>query len=168
LATQRLEVAVLRSPLPYRVAVDLGRLFEPLERGVDVPELCLRARQVVVALPGPRVGLETRVELGLGALLVTLGEARHAGDRPLPAGRPEDLAGFGADSEHGGTGLGRDRAVERAGRAVDERPGRRVVLVAVQCERGPPGDDDVQLLVPIPPRDALRSRAGLPSRRCTR
>src|SRR4029079_19629478 len=80
------------------------------------------------------------------ALLVALRQQRGAGERPLPAGRLEDLARFCADPEHGRSRLGGEGLTQRSGQAMDERAGRRVVLLALDVERRPAGDDDVELL----------------------
>src|SRR5207244_10385273 len=45
--------------------------------------------------------------------------------------------------------LGGEGLPQRAGRAVDERARRRVVLFALERERRPAGEDDVELVVSV-------------------
>src|SRR5205823_14762481 len=107
-------VVVLGRPLGDGIAVDLGGDLELLEGGIGAPDPGVDAGEVVVALPRAGIGLDARLELGAGALLVSLRELRHPGERPFPAGWPEDFARLRADPEHGRPGLGGDRAAERS------------------------------------------------------
>src|SRR6185437_6596354 len=93
--------------------------------------------------------LDRRAEGLARALDVAELRVADGGEALLPGRRREDDAGLGPDGEDRRPRLGGDRAAQRARAAEDDRPGRRVDLLAVEREGRAALDDDVHLLVVV-------------------
>ena len=131
-----------------KLGVGLDGLAQVLERVLLAAQQALGAGQVVEE-PGfaRRLGEELLVHLD-SLLVVLVREVNEPFRVPLPGRRRERLARLAADDHDRRSRLLGDRLALR-GRVADEdeRPCRRVDLVAVDGERRMAARDEVELLV---------------------
>src|SRR4051812_37615871 len=148
LVADRVEVGVIGRQRPEaRCPVD--RVLEVLDGVGPPPGEALAARQVVGQVGVLRMG---RDELGtaVGDLLELPGLVERVERRPkLPAARLVRLPGRPAQGDERRPGFLGERRPLHAGAGEDERPGRRVHLLAVELESRPALLDEVELLVGV-------------------
>src|SRR5206468_556262 len=128
----RLEVLVVRGQAGDGLRIESRGALEVRERRFALAGDGLDAGEVEPAFPGVRVRVDTRLHLRPGALEVACALPADGDERVLPRGRRVRLTGFRPDAQHRRPGLGRHGSAQRARQAVDECPGRGVVLLAVE------------------------------------